>query len=71
MLYSKQHKFILYSAHDSTVLALLSALHYPNFIGQPPYASSVVVELLQSEDKFYVNISFNHVPFSIDKCEMV
>lgn len=68
----KQHKFILYSAHDSTVCALLSALHYPKFVGQPPYASHIAFELLQSTEttKYFVNISFNGEVFPIKGCKM-
>ena len=43
-------KMFMYSAHDVTVAAFLSALGVFNNI-QPPYASLVLVELHQTGDK--------------------
>lgn len=51
---------ILYSAHDDTVIALLSVLkyyHYPEFPAmQPQYSTSVVVELHEQPTEFVVKV---------------
>nr|XP_022303478.1 lysosomal acid phosphatase-like [Crassostrea virginica] len=62
---------ILYSAHDDTVVALLSVLkyyRYPEFPGvQPQYSTSVVLELHeQTPENFVVKIFLRNVTNSTD-----
>ncbi|GMH44227.1 hypothetical protein BSKO_12161 [Bryopsis sp. KO-2023] len=71
---SKTQDFmVLYSAHDSTVAALLSVLgvvnwHFPDFV------SRVVLELRAHEsgdvNLFYVNLNYDGVPVEIPGCGM-
>lgn len=66
-LQKEVRKFVLYSAHDSTVAAALSALNV-DFDSNPPYNSTLIWELFHDNDadKFLVSIEYNgkkmHVP---------
>lgn len=40
-MFREIEKFYLYSAHDSTIVCLLSNLLYKEKVGQPPYAGSI------------------------------
>lgn len=60
----ERNKFVLHSAHDSTVVAALVAL------GQkvdviPPYASHLAIEILSKEQRYYIRFSFNGTPITI------
>lgn len=60
-------KVFMYSGHDTTVAALLTALNL--FINgtSPPYAASVIVELHQNTlGKYYVNILYKQKPDNAD-----
>ncbi|XP_071792093.1 LOW QUALITY PROTEIN: prostatic acid phosphatase-like [Asterias amurensis] len=70
-----RRKFYMYSAHDTTVAALLSALGIYNGI-QPPLASCVIVELWKEDNgENTVNILFRNdtlkapYPLVIKDCE--
>ena len=57
-------KFVLHSAHDSTVVAALVAL------GQkvdviPPYASHLAIEILTKNQRYYIRFTFNGKPIKI------
>jgi hypothetical protein len=53
-------KVFIYSAHDSTVAAFTSAMKVYNRIS-PPYASTVLVELLKSDDdQYFVEVLFKN-----------
>lgn len=60
-------KFVLYSAHDTTVAAALSALDV-NFTENPPYNSTLIWEFWRDTDakKYLVTVEYNgdalHVP---------
>lgn len=54
-------KMFMYSGHDTTVAALLSALNLFANGTSPPYAASVLVELHQnSAGKYYVNVLYKN-----------
>lgn len=66
-------KFVLYSAHDTTVAAALSALNI-QFGTNPPYNSTVIFELWhdkkarKSEAKYLVRVEYNGVSKRVDGC---
>jgi hypothetical protein len=53
-----QHKFFLYSAHDTTILNLLGALDAENK-SWPPYASNMIFEVWQQADEVFLRIIYN------------
>jgi hypothetical protein len=60
--------FGFFSAHDTTLVGFLSAIE--NFNGQnPPFASTLIFELLQETNGFYVNIKYNDQQISIPGCQ--
>ena len=62
-------KVFMYSGHDTTVAALLSALNLYSNGTSPPYAASVIVELHQNtQGKYYVNILYKH---KTDKADLL
>eukprot|EP00177_Eucheuma_denticulatum_P003360 GFKZ01006070.1.p2 GENE.GFKZ01006070.1~~GFKZ01006070.1.p2 ORF type:complete len:488 (-),score=64.42 GFKZ01006070.1:1768-3231(-) len=65
------HKFVLYSAHDTTVAATLAAMKV--FDGQyPPYNSTVIWELFRDEAKtFTVRVEYNGEPLILPGCREV
>ena len=61
-------KYILFSAHDSTIMSALGALGAPLDFA-PPYASRLNFALFQSErGDFYVKVSFNDRPVAVPGC---
>ncbi len=52
------YKYILYSAHDSTILPVMSAIGLP-LEYTPPYASNISFELYNSNNDYFVNMRFN------------
>lgn len=56
---SGQLKMIMYSAHDTTIVALQEALHVYNGL-QPPYASCHIMELHQDNESFSVEIYYRN-----------
>jgi len=61
-------RFILYSAHDGTLLALMSALELTH-LDVPHYASQLVFELrYQSAIGYYINIVYNGEHVEYPKC---
>ncbi|XP_014790422.1 prostatic acid phosphatase isoform X1 [Octopus bimaculoides] len=68
-------KFIMYSAHDSTMIALFMSLNLFNDI-LPPYASCLIIELHKSEENsYFVQIFYKNstsaepVPLTMSGCE--
>lgn len=67
-------RFHMYSAHDVTIVSLLSALGLVNHIA-PPYASAVGVELWSTNEKYFVKVWYRNdtsVPpytLQLDKCD--
>lgn len=61
-------KFVLLSAHDVTLLGVMSALHAP-LNSSPDYASDLNFSVYQSEsDNYYVKVTLNDKPVSIPGC---
>ena len=61
-------KFVLLSAHDSTLLAVMSALHTP-LEASPPYASDLNFSLYESEpNHYFVTVTYNDQPIAIPGC---
>jgi lysosomal acid phosphatase len=52
------YKYILYSAHDSTVMPVISAIGVP-LDSTPPYASNISFELFKTDENYYVNVRYN------------
>ena len=52
------YKYILYSAHDSTVMPVISAIGAP-LDATPPYASNLSFELFKTNDNYFVNVRYN------------
>ncbi|XP_072527204.1 lysosomal acid phosphatase isoform X2 [Salminus brasiliensis] len=52
-------KMIMYSAHDTTIVALQEALHVFNGV-QPPYASCHIFELHQDNESFSVEMFYRN-----------
>lgn len=63
-----QRKYILFSAHDSTLLSIMSALGAP-LTKAPPYASHINFSLYEMADHQYqVRIEFNGQAISMPGC---
>jgi acid phosphatase len=61
-------KFVLVSSHDSTLLALMSALHTP-LNTSPPYASILNFSLYQDDLKnYFITVSYNDNLITIPGC---
>ncbi len=61
-------KFILVSAHDSTLLAIMSALHTP-LNTPPPYASDLNFSLYQDNvGTYFITATYNDQPVHISGC---
>jgi Histidine phosphatase superfamily (branch 2) len=62
-------KFVLYSAHDSTVAAALSALNI-DYDTNPPYTSTLIWELSQEtgSGEFYVKVEYNGKSVRVRDC---
>ena len=54
-------RFTLYSAHDNTIMALLSHMGFKNY-PIPKFAAHVIFELHQIQDKHFVKVLFNPDP---------
>ncbi|XP_071108867.1 prostatic acid phosphatase-like isoform X1 [Haliotis cracherodii] len=54
-----QMKLFVYSAHDSNVIAFLSALRVFNTI-QPPYTACVILELYQMKQMYFVKVLYRN-----------
>jgi hypothetical protein len=63
-------KYQLFSAHDSTIMAFLSALKSPlNDI--PPYASDVNILLFKSNKTYTIMVTYNDKPVALSACHHV
>jgi lysosomal acid phosphatase len=61
-------KYILFSAHDGTILGVLSALHHPQ-ADTPEYASDLNFLLFKnSSGNFYVRVLYNNKPMTLPAC---
>lgn len=61
-------KYVLFSAHDSTLLTGLSALQAP-LDQRPPYSSDLNFSLFKTDHgKYRVRIKFNNKPVFVPKC---
>ena len=57
----------LYSAHDTTLIGFLIAIdNWDN--NNPPFASSLVFELNEINDNYFVSISYNDNPLTLNGC---
>jgi len=62
-------KFGYFSAHDTTLIGFLTAIQ--NFNGQnPPFASTLIFELIQETDGYYVNVKYNDQALTINGCQI-
>jgi len=62
-------KWILYSAHDTTIAWILSAFDLYAGTGWPPYAAHIVFELMEDKDgNFYVRMLYQDQPLVIPGC---
>ena len=62
-------KFRLYSAHDGTLAGFLAGLQvYDN--KQPPFASSLIFEVSETNGDFSIRILYNDVPLAIGPCSL-
>lgn len=66
---NNQLKYVLFLAHDSTLLALMSAFKQPLSM-IPPYASDLNLVLLRDEEtkNYFVRLQFNGVTVSLTGC---
>jgi hypothetical protein len=60
-------KATLYSAHDTTLMNIFTTLKLPISI-QPPFASILIFELHELDEKFYVKILYNNEPVTLSGC---
>ncbi len=60
---SSKLKYALFSAHDSTISSLLSAMKAPASI-KPPYSSDVSISLWKSGNNYVVKAAFNGEPIN-------
>lgn len=66
-------KYFVYSGHDSNIIAFLGVLGAFNGM-QPPYASTILVELHQSKTKgfyvraYYKNSTYDPHPLDVSQC---
>jgi hypothetical protein len=66
-------KFYFYSAHDTTVAAILAGLRAPVHYLQPPFASTLLFELWDqgtSKPDYRVTIIYDGVPIAIPGCNV-
>ncbi|HMT02674.1 MAG TPA: histidine phosphatase family protein [Burkholderiales bacterium] len=64
-------KYVLFSGHDTTILALLSSLHAPA-LQVPSYASDLKFILFKKDNKaYYINISLNGKRIKIPSCHQI
>jgi Histidine phosphatase superfamily (branch 2) len=63
-------KFVLFSAHDSTVAAALAALRVPTSVN-PPYNSTLIWSVYHDSrtKRMYVNLEFNGKTLRVPACE--
>lgn len=65
---NSQLKYVLYSAHDSSIMSVMTTLGIPlNEI--PKYAASLNFSLFQRENKYYVRVIYNDKLVKIPQCE--
>lgn len=60
-------KYVLFSAHDSTIASTLSALGAPLDVS-PPYSSDLNFSVYQHGNEYYVRVTYNDIPVSIPEC---
>jgi lysosomal acid phosphatase len=60
-------KYVLFSAHDSTLMSLMTMLGAP-LDTQPPYASDLNFSLYEADNKLSVKITYNNQMVSIPVC---
>lgn len=62
-------KMLMYSGHDTTVSSLLNSLGMFDPPLAPPYASMVIIELLKSDSKYWLQFAFRnettHEPYEL------
>lgn len=63
----KSPKWILYSAHDSTLLAVMNMLGAP-MTHNPPYASDLNFSLFERDNTTFVDIHLNGRPVFVPAC---
>lgn len=62
-------KYVLFSAHDVTLLSTLSALGAPLSV-QVPYASDLRLELLENDtQQYFVKVTYNGKPVNLPNCQ--
>ncbi|MFN7094345.1 MAG: histidine-type phosphatase, partial [Burkholderiales bacterium] len=64
-------RYVLYLAHDSTILAIMSALHQPlNYL--PPYATDLKILLFKNSinNRYYIRFSLNDKQVLLPACKI-
>lgn len=62
-------KFGYFSAHDTTLIGFLTAIQ--NFNGQnPPFASTLIFELIEESGEYFVNVKYNDEELTINGCQI-
>ena len=60
-------KYVLFSAHDSTIMTVMNTLGTPvNTV--PPYASDLNFSLFQNDKHYYIRVSYNNKLITIPAC---
>lgn len=61
-------KYVLFSAHDNTILSVMTTLGAP-LDKQPPYVSDLNFSLFKTDqDNYIVRVSYNDKPVTIPSC---
>ncbi|WP_419418435.1 histidine phosphatase family protein [Legionella sp. D16C41] len=63
-------RYILYSAHDSTIMSVMTTLGTP-LSERPPYASRLNFLFFNNNNNFYVKISYNDKPLKLPGCKTI
>lgn len=62
-------KYVLFSAHDSTILALMSLLEVP-LNDAPPYAAYLNFALYENGNQHYIKVTYNDAPVRLPHCNV-
>ena len=63
-------KYVLFSAHDTTLMAIMSAFHQP-LAAMPPYSADLNILLTKdsTDGKYYVAVKFQDNPVEFKNCQ--
>ncbi|WP_019217018.1 histidine phosphatase family protein [Legionella tunisiensis] len=60
-------KYVLFSAHDSSIMSVMATLGSP-LENMPPYASHLDFALFKNNKNYYIRVSYNDKPVTIPTC---